>query len=129
MFNRDNLPNIPNPFNRNSPQPTAQGYGQTPPRTQQDPYSRGSGYGAAQQYGGGQQGYGSAGGRGGYQAQASTRGAAQTQQFGITKVPDETWVLQNVMAVSPEDFREETYAILDERCVVTVRYGGGTHEK
>lgn len=65
------------------------------------------------------------GGGGGYQQpqqpMSSGRGGSSSQEFGITKVPDETWVLQNIMAVSPEDFREETYVILDERCVVTVR--------
>ncbi|KAF3935115.1 hypothetical protein ABW19_dt0209807 [Dactylella cylindrospora] len=146
MFNRDNLPNLPNPFARGSPQPPGPGgyqpASQRPPPQQQDPYGSryggsggggaaapayGSQYGGAgggSQYGGGQSygaqsgGYGGPAGGRGYQTQMSGRG---TQDFGITKVPDETWVLSNVMAVSPEDFKEETYAILDERCVVTVR--------
>ncbi|EGX45839.1 hypothetical protein AOL_s00117g44 [Orbilia oligospora ATCC 24927] len=86
-------------------------------------FSRPSNYGQ-QTYGGagGASMYG--GGGGGYQQpqqpQQQSRGGG-AQEFGITKVPDETWVLQNVMAVSPDDFREESYVILDERCVVTVR--------
>ncbi|KAF3312512.1 transport between ER and Golgi ATPase protein [Orbilia oligospora] len=87
-------------------------------------FSRPSNYGQ-QTYGGagGASMYGGGGG-GGYQQpqqpQQQSRGGS-AQEFGITKVPDETWVLQNVMAVSPDDFREESYVILDERCVVTVR--------
>ncbi|KAF3931361.1 hypothetical protein ABW20_dc0100980 [Dactylellina cionopaga] len=110
-------------FSRN-PQPSS-GYQQPPQRGQgqgqgQGNFSRPGGYGSPQpQYAPGQQpGYGGSGG-GGYPAQVSGRGS--TQEFGITKVPDETWVLQNIMAVCPDDFREESYAILDERCVVTVR--------
>ncbi|EPS35459.1 hypothetical protein H072_11139 [Dactylellina haptotyla CBS 200.50] len=104
------------------------GYQQSPQRTPQPQgnYSRpGPGGYGQQMYGGGGGGgamYGGVGGGGaggGFVPQASSRSSAQ--EFGITKVPDETWVLSNVMAVSPEDFREETYVILDEKCVITVR--------
>ncbi|KAK6342529.1 transport between ER and Golgi ATPase protein [Orbilia javanica] len=103
---------------------------QQPPRGAPAPsggsnFSRPSGYGQ-QTYGGA--GASMYGGGGGYQPQqppqqpmSSGRGGSGAQEFGITKLPDETWVLQNIMAVSPDDFRDETYVILDERCVVTVR--------
>ncbi|KAK6331507.1 transport between ER and Golgi ATPase protein [Orbilia blumenaviensis] len=124
-----------NPFSKSGPQGGGGGgYQQQPPRGNPAPaggnFSRPSNYGSPQPYGAGQQTYGGGGasmygGGGGYQQQpvSSGRGggSSSSQEFGITKVPDETWVLQNVMAVSPDDFREETYAILDERCVVTVR--------
>ncbi|KAK6518577.1 transport between ER and Golgi ATPase protein [Arthrobotrys conoides] len=84
-------------------------------------FSRPSNYGQQTYGGGGASLYGG----GGYQQQPPQQsrggGSSSVQEFGITKVPDATWVLQNVMAVSPDDFREETYVILDERCVVTVR--------
>ncbi|KAK6527812.1 transport between ER and Golgi ATPase protein [Orbilia ellipsospora] len=106
-----------NPFNNRAPggpgqvgyqQPQQRAppgnYGGSPQPSGQQPYAQGGGYGG--------------GGGGGYpSAQMSGRG----QDFGITKVPDETWVLSNVMAVNPGDFPEETYVILDERCVITVR--------
>ncbi len=44
------------------------------------------------------------------------------RQFGIAKVPDETWVIQNVVAANPADFKDESYVLLDQRFVVTTRY-------
>ncbi|KAK6515727.1 transport between ER and Golgi ATPase protein [Arthrobotrys megalospora] len=129
-----------NPFGKSNPQGSS-GYQQPSQRAPPSSggggsnFSRPSGYSAGQQtYGGGgasmySGGGGSGGGGGGgypqptpsRQPQGYGSSAPPTQDFGITKVPDETWVLQNIMAVSPEDFRDETYVILDERCVVTVR--------
>ncbi|KAK6503678.1 transport between ER and Golgi ATPase protein [Arthrobotrys musiformis] len=117
-----------NPFSKSGGGGAGGGAGgyQQPPRAPPSGggnFSRPSNYGQ-QTYGGGG-GASMYGGSGGYQPQQpsapSGRGGGGSQEFGITKVPDETWVLQNVMAVSPDDFREETYVILDERCVVTVR--------
>ncbi|KAJ6256296.1 hypothetical protein Dda_8794 [Drechslerella dactyloides] len=88
--------------------------------------SQGFGKPGQSQYGSGQQTYGGGGGGGGHHhGLGSVSGPSgrnhSVKEFGITKVPDETWVLQNVMAVNPDDFSKENYVILDERCVVTVR--------
>ncbi|KAF3166831.1 transport between ER and Golgi ATPase protein [Orbilia oligospora] len=119
-----------NPFSKTGGTGGGGGY-QQPPRGAPPQSGGGGGGNFSRPSNYGQQTYGGAGGAsmyggggGGYQQpqqpQQQSRGGS-VQDFGITKVPDETWVLQNVMAVSPDDFREETYVILDERCVVTVR--------
>ncbi|EWC46118.1 vesicular-fusion protein sec18 [Drechslerella stenobrocha 248] len=101
-----------NMFNRNS----GQGLG----KPGQSPYSGQNAYGGGGPGGGGPGGGGSGHFGSGHFA-PSGRGSNSAKEFGITKVPDESWVLQNVMAVCPDDFSKENYVIIDERCVVTVR--------
>ncbi|KAK6355439.1 transport between ER and Golgi ATPase protein [Orbilia brochopaga] len=85
--------------------------------------SQGFGKPGQSHFGSGQQTYGGGGGGGhGHGSFSAPSGRNHSvKEFGITKVPDETWVLQNVMAVNPDDFSKENYVIIDERCVVTVR--------
>lgn len=42
--------------------------------------------------------------------------------FFITNAPDETFVMDNVAAVSPGLFKDGQTVIIDRKCVLTVRY-------
>ena len=110
MFNRNNLPNVPNPFGQRGASPAGQQPGPMPPRGPPSYNSTsGSHHGPPpQQYGAppSQQG----------------RAAPGSKQFGIAKVPDETWVIQNVAAANPGDFKGESYVMIDNMFVITTRY-------
>jgi len=113
MFGRNNLPSVPNPFGARGQSPAYQNTPPppTPPR-QQAPYDpRSTG-----QYNAPRPSHT-------YDPPQQSRGgpAPGSRPFGIAKVPDETWVIQNVVATNPNDFKAETYLIIDNRFVVTAR--------
>ncbi len=96
MFNRNNFPNTPNLFGNRNPQQTPHGYDGSPRGDHRSSDPR----------------------------QQQQRGPPMQQPgrpFGIAKVPDQTWVFQNLVAANPGDFRDETYVIIDGKFVVTAR--------